>query len=133
MQTFVRRQQRLGTEEGNDVPPASAPVGTGGHHQVLLGLEQDFGGPLNGAIDAEFLRVASVQLTKQMHDAPPDVRGNQLDLAEPALFNSIEQLVGFAQLIARSASGAALPGPEAMLGNFQNGALDHDLSSHDSP
>ena len=133
MQTFVRRQEGLGAEEGDDVGPASAPVGTGGHHQVLLGVKQDFGGPLDGAIDAEPLGVATVELTKQMHDAPPDVGGNQLDLAQPALFNSIEQLVGLAQLIARSASGTALPGPEAVLGNFQNGALDHDLSSHDSP
>src|SRR5438105_15690482 len=68
-----------------------------------------------------------------MDDAPPDVRRNQLDLAQPALFDSVQQLIGLAQLIAWSASGAALPGPEALPGNFQNGALDHDLSSHDSP
>src|SRR2546423_13965210 len=68
-----------------------------------------------------------------MDDAPPDVGRNQLDLAQPALFDSVQQLIGLAQLIAWSASGAALPGPEAVLGNFQNGALDHDLSSHDSP
>src|SRR3989442_15584503 len=133
MQTFVRRRPRLGPEEGNDVPSASTPVRAGRHHQVLLGLKQDFRDSLDGAIDAELLRIGAVELTKQMHDAPPDVRRNQLDLAQPALFDSVEQLIGLAQLIARSASGAALPGPEAVLGNFQNGALDHDLSSHDSP
>jgi len=106
---------------------------TGGHHQIFLSQKENLRGSLDRAVDAEPLGVGAIQLTKQVHDAPPDVRRNQLDLAQPALFNRAEQLVGLAQLVAGGGSRAALPGPEAVLGNFQNGALDHDLSSHDSP
>ena len=95
--------------------------------------KENFRSPLHGPVDPEFLGVVAVQLAKQVYDAPPDIRRDQLDLAQPALFNGAEQLVGLTELVARGASGAALPGPEAVLGNFQNGALDHGLSSHDSP
>ena len=68
-----------------------------------------------------------------MHHTPPDVRRNQLEIMEPAFFDGFQELVGFSKLIARRWRRAPLPGPEAMLGNFKNGSLDHRLRRHDKP
>jgi len=120
-------------EEGDDVPGPAAPPAAGSQHEGLLRLEEDLCGPVNGAVDTELLGVDVVELAEQMHDAPPYVRGDQRQLTDPALFDGRQQLIGFAELIARRWCGAALPGPEAMLCDFQNGTFDHDLSSHDNP
>src|SRR6202171_2285370 len=119
-------------EEGNDVA-SSAPAAASGEHQVLLGLEEDLGDALHRTVDAEFLRVFAVELTEQVNNASPDVGRNPFDVSQAALFDRAQQLIGLAQLVARSRGRATLPGPEAMLCDFQNGALDHDLSSHDNP
>src|SRR5256885_13925423 len=68
-----------------------------------------------------------------MNDATPDVGRDQLQLMDAAFFDRTEELVGFAQLAARCGPVAALPGPEAVLSDLENGAFDHDLSSHDNP
>src|ERR1700682_2202413 len=119
-------------EEGNDVA-SSAPAAASGEHQLLVGLEEDLGGALHRTVDAEFLRVFAVELTEQVNNASPDVGRNPFDVSQAALFDRAQQLIGLAQLVARGGGGATLPGPEAMLCDFQNGALDHDLSSHDNP
>ncbi|TMF31499.1 MAG: NUDIX hydrolase [Chloroflexi bacterium] len=79
------------------------------------------------------MRVAALQLAQQMNDATPDVGRDQLQLLDAAFFDRTEQLIGFAQLAARCGPVAALPGPEAVLSDLENGAFDHDLSSHDNP
>src|SRR6267143_4779672 len=68
-----------------------------------------------------------------MNDAPPDVRRNQFDLAHPAFLDRSQQLIGFPQLTARCRRVSTLPRPEAVLCDLENGALDHDLRSHDNP
>ena len=113
--------------------PAVAPAGAGRKHQVLLGFEQHVGGSRNRAVDAEFLGVAAIELTEEMNDAPPDVCRNQLQLRNPALLNGAKQLIGFPQLIPWRGGGSSLPGPETMLGDLENGALDHGLRRHDNP
>jgi len=60
-----------------------------------------------------------------MDDAPPDVRGNELDAPHAAFLDDVEKLVRLTELVARRRRGPALPGPEAMLCDLQDGALDH--------
>jgi len=119
-------------EQGHDITGA-VPAASSRQHEVLLGLEEDLGGPLHRAVDAQPLPVLAIQLAEEVNDPSPDVGRNQLDVSQPAFFDRAQQLIGLAQLVAWRRGGATLPGPEAMLCDFQNGALDHDLSSHDNP
>jgi len=121
------------SEERNDVPGAVAPPASSSQHEVFLRLEKDLGRALHRPVDAELLGVLAVQLPQEMDDPSPDVRRNQLDLSQPALFDGAQQLIGLTELAARGRGRATFPGPEAMLCDFENGALDHDLSSHDNP
>ena len=121
------------TKERDHVAGAPAPAAPGSQHQGLLGLEQDRSGPLNRSVDPKLLCIAAVELAEQMDDAPPDVGRDQLQLLDPAFLDGTQQLIRFAQLAAWRWGVAALPGPEAMLCDLENGALDHDLSSHDNP
>jgi len=121
------------TKERDHVPGTAAPAAPGSQHEGLLGLEQHRSGPLNRSVDPELLRIAAVELAEQMDDAPPDVGRDQLQLLDPAFLDGTQQLIRFAQLAAWRWGVAALPGPEAMLCDLENGALDHDLSSHDNP
>jgi len=120
-------------KQGNDVARSAAPAASRSHHERLLGLEQDLRGPVEGAVDAELFRVPAIQLPKQVDDPPPDMGRNQLQLLDPAFLDGTQQLIRFAQLAAWGRGVAALPGPEAMLCDLENGAFDHDLSSHDNP
>ena len=120
-------------EEGDDVAGAPAPAASRSQHEVLLGLEENLARALDRAVDTQLLRVLAIELTKEVNDSPPDVGGNQLDVSQPAFFDRAQQLIGLAQLAARRRGRATLPGPEAMLCDFQNSAFDHDLSSHDNP
>ena len=130
----MRVGERLGApEQGNDVRRPAAPADPGGQHEVLLGLEKDFRRALHRAVDAELFRVAAVELAEEVNDPSPDRRRNQLDLSQAAFLDRPQEPIGLAQLTARRRGGPALPGPEAVLCDFQNGALDHDLRSHDNP
>src|SRR5260370_4715103 len=68
-----------------------------------------------------------------MDDAPPDVGRAQFDLADHAFLDRSQQLIGFPQLAARRRRVSTLPRAEAVLCDLENGALDHDLRSHDNP
>ena len=105
----------------------------GGEHQVFLCLEEDIGRTVDRSVDAQPLGVVAVELTEQLHDAAPDVGRNQLDVAQPAFLDGIEQAVGLAELVLRRESGLSLPGPETVLSDFENGPLDHDLTRHHNP
>lgn len=96
-------------------------------------MEEDVGGPVDGAVDAQSFRVTAVELTEQMDDTTPDVRGNQFEVRNPAFLYRAEQLIGFTELMARSGGGPPLPGPKTVLGDLENGPLDHGLRRHDSP
>ena len=120
-------------EERDDVAGPAAPAASCSHHERLLGLEQYFRGPVERAVDTELFRIAAIQLAQQMDNAPPDVSRDQFQLLDSAFLDGTEQLVRFAQLAARCRGVAALPGPETMLCDLENGALDHDLRSHDNP
>jgi ADP-ribose pyrophosphatase len=121
------------SEERDDVPGPVAPPASSSQHEVFLRLEKDLGRALHRPVDAELLGVLAVQLAQEVHDPSPDVCRNQLDLSQPALFDGTQQLIGLTELAARCRGRATFPGPEAMLCDFENGALDHDLSSHDNP
>src|SRR5205807_10148584 len=96
-QTYVRR--RLGAaKEGDDVARSAAPAAARSHHERLLGLEQDFRGPVERAVDAELFRVTAIQLAQQVDNAPPDMGRNQLQLLDPAFLDGTQQLIRFAQL-----------------------------------
>lgn len=125
--------EALAPEERNDVAAAVSAAEAGGKHQIFLGFEQNVSRSLNRAIDAKLLRVAAIELTEEMNDAPPDVCRNQLELRNPALLDGAEQLIGFTKLMARGGGGSSLPGPETMLGDLENGSLDHGLRRHDNP
>src|SRR6202035_1389079 len=79
------------------------------------------------------LGVLTVQLSQEADDTSPDAGRNQRDLPQPALFDGTQQLIRLAELAARRRGRATFPRPEAVLCDFENGALDHDLSSHDNP
>src|SRR6266480_4814096 len=124
----------LGTaKQGDDVARPAEPAASRRDHECFLGFEQDLRRPLQRPVDAKPFGVAAVQLAQQMNDATPNVGRDQLQLVEAAFFDRTEQLIRFAQLAARCRPMAALPGPEAVLSDLENGALDHDLSSHDNP
>jgi ADP-ribose pyrophosphatase len=112
------------------MPPLAVP---GGQHQGFLCLEQHVGGAIHGAVDAEPLRVRPLELTQQVDDATPDIGWYQLDVAQPALFDGVEQLIRLAQLVSRRGGGSSLPSPETMLRDFEDGPLDHDLRRHHNP
>src|SRR5260370_10376504 len=120
-------------EQRDHVAGSAAPAAPRRQHQGLLCLEQDFGGALNRPVDAELLRIGAVQLAQQVDDAPPDVGRDQFDLTDPAFLDRSQELIGFPQLAARCRRVSTLPRPEAVLCDLENGALDHDLSSHDNP
>jgi ADP-ribose pyrophosphatase len=136
---FVGDGERVGfgrrlppAEEGDDVA-RPAPAAASGEHQVLLRFEEDPGCTLDRTVDAQLFRVLAIELTEQVNDPSPDVGRNEFDVLQPAFFDRAQELIGLAQLVAWRGGGATLPGPEAMLCDFQNGALNHDLSSHDNP
>ena len=120
-------------KQRDNVPRTAAPAASRRDHEGFLGVEQDFRRPVKGPVDAEPFRVATVQLPQQMNDATPDMGRDQLQLLDAAFFDRIQELIGFAQLAARCRPMPTLPGPEAELSDLENGALDHDLSSHDNP
>src|SRR5256885_17133963 len=120
------RRAQAGGKRGDDLARPATPAAPCRDHESLLGLEQDLRRPVQRPVDAKPFGVAAVQLAQQMNDATPDVGRDQLQLVEAAFFNRTEQLIRFAQLTARCRPMAALPGPEAVLSDFGNGALDHD-------
>jgi ADP-ribose pyrophosphatase len=131
---FVGGRAPLGSsEERDDIAGQAAPAASSREHEVLLGLEEDFRRALHRTVDTELLGVLAVQLSEEVNDPSPDVSRNQRDLTQATFFDGTQQLIGLTQLAAWCRGRATLPGPEAMLCDFENGALDHDLSSHDNP
>jgi ADP-ribose diphosphatase len=120
-------------EELDHVAGAAAPAAASRQHQIFLGLEENFRRALDRAVDTQLLGVLAIQLSEKVNDPSPDVGRNQRDVAQTTFFDGAQQLVGLAELAARCRGGATLPRPKAMLCDFKNGALDHDLSSHDNP
>ena len=120
-------------KQGDYVAGPAAPAASCREHESFLGVEQDLRRSVEGPVDTKPFGVAAVQLAEQMHDATPDVGRDQFQLMDAAFFDRTEQLIRFAQLAARCRPVPTLPGPEAELSDLENGAFDHDLSSHDNP
>ena len=80
----------LGSEELDDVAgPAVTPL-LDCNHQVFLRLEQDVGSPFDRAINPQAFGVGAIELPQEVNDATPDVCGDELDIAKPALLDRIE-------------------------------------------
>ena len=86
----------LAAAEQRDDNPGATPAAASSQHQVLLGLEEDLSGTLHRTVDTELLGVLAVKLPQEMNDPSPDVGWDKLDLAQAALFDGTQQLIGLA-------------------------------------
>src|SRR5207248_11266860 len=116
---------KVPAEEGHDLARQGPPAPLLLVHERLLGLEQDLRADLHRAIDTDPLRVAGVDLAQELDDAPPDGSGDEADPAQPAFLERRQQPVGLTQLRARCDRVTALPGPEPVACDLEDGAFDH--------
>jgi len=114
-------------EEGDNLAGAWAAPLDLFFHQGPLGFEKELRGAVHRAVDAEALGKGAVYLPKQMHDLSPDGRRQDRHPADPAFLDHAQQMICLAQLAPRRGRLATLPGPEPVLRDLQDGALDHML------
>src|SRR5438477_11327844 len=86
-------------EQGHDITGA-VPAAASRQHEVLLGLEEDLGGPLQRAVDAQPLPVLAIHLATAVNDPSPHVGRNHLDGPHAAFFDGVQLFTGFAPVVA---------------------------------
>ncbi len=94
-------------------------------HQQALRLEQDLARVFDGAIDAELLAAANVDPSEKLHQVPPELGGNERQSSQAALFHQPQQQVGFSEPAPGGGGAPALPCPESMARDLQDGSFDH--------